>query len=196
MIATSLRGCSLSTSFKEIEEVAKNILKVYCLIRVPFPYIMKISKILIGIDDSKFAEYAASYGFDMARTFNAHVGLVHIVEPAIMPETSSSDSILGMPQNPHDYNELNILDIQKEQAENVIERTVRKYANGLQVTHFNEYGSTADGILNCSKEFNADLIVIGTHGRSGIDRLLMGSVAESVVRNSHVPVLVVPLVEE
>jgi nucleotide-binding universal stress UspA family protein len=35
---------------------------------------MKISKILIGIDDSKYAEYAASYGFDIARTFNAHVG--------------------------------------------------------------------------------------------------------------------------
>ena len=157
---------------------------------------MKISKILIGIDDSKFAEYAASYGFDIAHTFNAHVGLVHIVEPAVTSETSSSDSILGMQLNPHEFNNLNILDMQKEQADNVIERTVQKYANGLQVTHFNEYGSTADGILNCSKEFNADLIVIGTHGRTGIDRLLMGSVAESVVRNSQVPVLVVPLVEE
>jgi nucleotide-binding universal stress UspA family protein len=157
---------------------------------------MKISKILIGIDDSKFAEYAASYGFDIARTFNAHVGLVHIVEPAVMTDTSNSDTILGMPLANPNYNELNILDIQKEQADNVIERTVQKYANGLQVTHFNEYGSTADGILNCSKEFGADLIVIGTHSRSGIDRLLMGSVAESVIRNSLVPVLVVPLIEE
>jgi nucleotide-binding universal stress UspA family protein len=157
---------------------------------------MKISKILIGIDDSKFAEYAASYGFDIAQTFNAHVGLVHIVEPAVMTDTSNSDTILGMPLANPNYNELNILDIQKEQADNVIERTVQKYANGLQVTHFNEYGSTADGILNCSKEFGADLIVIGTHSRSGIDRLLMGSVAESVIRNSLVPVLVVPLIEE
>lgn len=156
---------------------------------------MKISKILIGIDDSKFAEYAASYGFDMARTFNAHVGLVHIVEPAVIADTSS-DSIIGMPLQTPDFNEMNVMDIQKDQAENVIERTVKKYAAGLQVTHFNEYGSTADGILNCSKEFKADLIVIGTHSRTGIDRLLMGSVAESVVRNSQVPVLVVPLVEE
>jgi nucleotide-binding universal stress UspA family protein len=157
--------------------------------------LMKISKILIGIDDSKFAEYATSYGFDIARTFNAHVGLVHIVEPAVTPE-NSSDSILGMPMSTPNYNEMTMLNIQKENAENIIDRTIARYAEGLQVTHFNEYGSTADGILNCSKEFNADLIVIGTHGRSGIDRLLMGSVAESVVRNSHVPVLVVPLVEE
>ncbi|RYU86901.1 universal stress protein [Mucilaginibacter terrigena] len=156
---------------------------------------MKISKILIGIDDSKFAEYAASYGFDIAHTFNAHVGLVHIVEPAITPE-SNADNLMGLPIETANYNEMNLLDIQKDQAESVIERTVKKYAKGLQVTHFNEYGSTADGILSCSKEFKADLIVIGTHGRTGIDRLLMGSVAETVVRNSHVPVLVVPLVEE
>jgi nucleotide-binding universal stress UspA family protein len=155
---------------------------------------MKISKILIGIDDSKFAEYAASYGFDIAHTFNAHVGLVHIVEPAVTPDIST-DSLLGIPMSTPDFNEMNLLDIQKENSENIIDRTVKKYANGLKVTHFNEYGSTADGILNCCKEFKADLIVIGTHSRSGIDRLLMGSVAETVVRNSHVPVLVVPLIE-
>ncbi|WP_454803491.1 universal stress protein [Mucilaginibacter phyllosphaerae] len=155
---------------------------------------MKISKILIGIDDSKFAEYAASYGFDIAHTFNAHVGLVHIVEPAVTP-TSTNDTMLGMPIETEEFNNITLLELQKDQAENVIERTIKKYAKGLHVTHFNEYGSTADGILNCSKEFKADLIVIGTHSRSGIDRLLMGSVAESVVRNSQIPVLVVPLIE-
>jgi nucleotide-binding universal stress UspA family protein len=156
---------------------------------------MKISKILIGIDDSKFAEYAASYGFDMARTFNAHVGLVHIVEPSVAPVTTT-DTIMGMPLQDNVINDIEIMDIQNEQGENIITRTMKKYAEGLQVTHFNEFGSTADGILHCSKEFKADLIVIGTHNRTGIDRLLMGSVAESVVRNSHVPVLVVPMGEE
>ncbi|MFD0793185.1 universal stress protein [Mucilaginibacter litoreus] len=156
---------------------------------------MKISKILIGIDDSKYAEYAASYGFDLAKTFNAHVGLVHIVEPAVVPD-GGTDNLMGMPMPAADYNEVMMMDIQKDQGENVIERTIKKYAGGLQVTHFNEYGSTADGILNCSKEFMADLIVIGTHSRSGIDRLLMGSVAETIVRNSQIPVLVVPLAED
>lgn len=155
---------------------------------------MKISKILIGIDDSKYAEYAASYGFDIAHTFNAHVGLVHIVEPALIPETST-DTIMGLPMQNVDVNEMNLLDLQKDHSENIIQRTINKYAGDLQVTHFNEFGATADGILSCSREFKADLIVIGTHSRTGIDRLLMGSVAESVVRNSEVPVLVVPLME-
>ena len=156
---------------------------------------MHITKILIGIDDSKYAEYAASYGFDLAKTFNARVGLVHIVEPTVIPATTN-DSISGLPFQDNLVNEVELMQIQDDQSENIIQRTVKKYAGELEVTHFNEFGSTADGILSCSKEFQADLIVIGTHSRSGIDRLLMGSVAESVVRNSEVPVLVVPLIDK
>jgi len=157
---------------------------------------MTIKKILIGIDDSKYAEHAAEYGFDIARKFNASVGLVNIVEPAMMPQMSSgTDPILGVPSQGVGIEELEIMDIQKNQSENIVEQTIKKFAGDMQVTHFNEYGSTADGIINCSKEFKADLIVIGTHNRSGIDRLLMGSVAEHVVRHSEVPVLVVPFGE-
>ena len=155
---------------------------------------MQIQKILIGIDDSKYAEYAAAYGFDLAKTFNAHVGLVHIVEPAVTPATMN-DSMIGLPFEGAGVDELEMMNIQEEVSDNIVNRTIKKYAGDLQVTHFNDFGSTADGILNCSKQFQADLIVIGTHSRSGIDRLLLGSVAESVVRNSEIPVLVVPLTE-
>jgi nucleotide-binding universal stress UspA family protein len=155
---------------------------------------MMIHKILIAIDDSAHAEHAAEYGFDIARKFNAEVGLVNIVEPAIMPQmAAATDPIIGMPSLGGGINEMELLDIQKTQSENIVERTINKFAGDMQVTHFTEYGSTADGIISCCKEFNADLIVIGTHSRTGIDRLLMGSVAEHVVRHSPVPVLVVPM---
>ncbi|MBK0378026.1 universal stress protein [Mucilaginibacter segetis] len=156
---------------------------------------MQINKILIGVDESKFSEYAAAYGFDIARTFSAHVGLVHIIEPNVAP-INSTDTITGMPMQTSGIDDMEMLNIQEDMSENIIERTIKKYAGNLQVTHFNEYGSTADSIISCSKEFGADLIIIGTHNRSGIDRLLMGSVAESVVRNSHIPVLVVPLLAD
>ncbi len=157
---------------------------------------MTINKILIGIDDSKYAEHAAEYGFDIARKFNAAVGLVNIVEPILMPQMSGGiDPIGTMPQVSSGIEEVEMLDIQKSQSENIVDRTIQKLAGDLEVTHFTEYGSTADGIIDCSKEFNADLIVIGTHNRTGLDRLLMGSVAEHVVRHSKVPVLVVPFKE-
>jgi nucleotide-binding universal stress UspA family protein len=156
---------------------------------------MKISKILIGIDDSKFAEHAAEYGFDIARKFNAAVGLVNIVEPAMMPQVGTGvDPFLGVQNS--GVGDMELLDIQKNQAENTVDRFIKLFAGDMQVSHFTNYGSTSDGILQCSKEFEADLIVIGTHSRTGIDRLLMGSVAEDVVRHSEVPVLVVPMESE
>jgi len=154
---------------------------------------MVISKILIAIDDSAIAEHAAIYGFNIARKFNAAVGLVNIVEPATLPPMSSgADPIMGFPMQ-GGVEELELLDVQREQSESVVNRTIEKLAGELNVTHFNEFGETSDGILKCAREFNADLIVLGTHGRTGIDRFLMGSVAEHVIRHSEIPVLVVPM---
>jgi nucleotide-binding universal stress UspA family protein len=154
---------------------------------------MTIKKILIGIDDSKYAEHAAEYGFEIARKFKAAVGVVNIVEPAVLPQMmAGADPIMGMISHVTGPEEMELLDIQKNQSENIVEQTIKKFGSDIQVTHFTEYGSTADGIISCSKEFKADMIIIGTHSRSGIDRLLMGSVAEHVVRHSEIPVLVVP----
>jgi nucleotide-binding universal stress UspA family protein len=156
---------------------------------------MKINKILIAVDDNKYAQHAAEVGFDMAQLFGADVGLVSIVPPLILPE-SSTDVITGLPLESVSFDEAELIKIQSESAENVIQQTIKKFAGDRKVTHFTEYGSTADGILKCSAEFNADMIVVGTHNRTGLNRLIMGSVSEHVVRHSHIPVLVVPLREE
>ena len=156
---------------------------------------MKIKRILIGIDDSKYAQHAAEYGFDIAHSYKAQVGLVHIVEPMVMPVNANPDVMLGASPQMLGVNEVELLNIQTDAAETLIERTIKTFGKGLEVTHFNEYGDTADGIITCSKEFKADLIVIGTHSRTGLDRLLIGSVAEHVVRHSEIPVLVVPFLD-
>jgi nucleotide-binding universal stress UspA family protein len=159
---------------------------------------MNISKILIGIDDSKYAEHAAEYAFDIAHKFNAAVGLVNIVEPVPMPQYTSGTDSMGLPMQGTGtgIEEMQLLAIQNSQSESIVERFTKRFGENMEISHFTNYGSTADGIINCSKEFGADLIVIGTHHRSGLDRLLMGSVAEHVVRHSDVPVLVVPFESE
>ena len=157
---------------------------------------MTIQKILIGIDDSKQSEHAAEYGFDIARKFNAAVGLVNIIEPVVISQVSGSDPFGSMSAQGIGVDELDLMEIQKSQSENIVENAIKKNAGDIEVTHFTEYGSTSDGIITCAKEFGADLIVIGTHNRHGIERLLMGSVAGHVVRNSPVPVLVVPFKSE
>lgn len=131
-------------------------------------------KILIGVDNSKFADYAAKAGFELAQKFEAHVGLVHIVEPAYIP-APVADSTIGMPIEPaiNPAIEMEIMNAQDKVSEDILASTISKYAGNLEVTNFTDYGSTADGILNCAKEFEADLIVVGTHSRSGLDLSLI-----------------------
>jgi len=155
---------------------------------------MKISKILIAVDESKYSEHAAEYGFELAHFYKAEVGLVNIVEPLILP-APGADAITGAVFEPPVVADPELINIQKEASENIIGGIVKQFAGNLKVTQFSEYGSKAEGILKCGNEFRADLIVIGTHSRSGLDRLLMGSIAEDIVRHSVVPVLVVPFVE-
>jgi len=156
---------------------------------------MKFEKILIGIDDSKYSENAARYGFDLAHTYKAQVGLVHINEPVVISQPTDP-SMVGSIVPTFGVDEPEILNIQQEYSNKLIEETIKKYGSDLHVTQFNEFGSTADAILDCITRFDADLVVLGTHSRSGLDRFFMGSVAEDVVRHSPVPVLVVPLKEE
>jgi len=155
---------------------------------------MKIHKILIAVDDSKYSQHAAEYGFELAHLYKAQVGLVNIVEPIVTTATDTS-LVAGTPYEMDITTDPEFIKVQKEASENIIQRTIKNFAGDLQVTNFTQYGSTAEGIIDCSLEFNADFLVIGTHSRSGLDRLLMGSVAEHVVRHSKVPVLVVPLNE-
>ena len=153
---------------------------------------MQITKIIIGIDSNDIAEHAATYGFEMARKFNAKVGLVHIIEPNIMAQ-QPNDGLMGNMTPDIGTVDVELMDIQNQASEKLIARITEKFGTGVNVTHFSEYGDTADGIVACCNEFGADMIVIGTHNRTGIDRFLMGSVAEHVVRHAHVPVLVVPM---
>jgi nucleotide-binding universal stress UspA family protein len=156
---------------------------------------MTINKVLIAVDNSKHAEHAARFGLELARTYKAGVGLVSIVEPIIYP-ASGADTMTGIPMESSAIDEGAILKIQTESAENMMHQTIKKFGVGLEVTFFTEYGLTADSILKCANEYNADLIVVGTHNRTGLDRFFMGSVAEHVVRHSRVPVLVVPMKED
>lgn len=156
-----------------------------------------MKKILIGVGDSKFAENATEYGFKLAQKLDAEIGLIHVIEPIVGLPTTQTDSTIGMPfDNTADFVTPELINIEEEVSKKVIDAAIKKHGNDFKITSFTEYGDTADSILECSKTFGADMIVIGTHSRTGIDRFIMGSVAEHVVRHAEVPVLVVPMVSE
>lgn len=145
---------------------------------------MEIRSILVPTDFSECGNYALSYAASLARCFGASIICVHVIEP-IVPTVGYSGMTEPLP----------IADI-SEQLEDSAERELPKLAEcddcaGLEIEELIVHGEAASEIVRVAKERAVDLIVISSHGRTGLGRILFGSTAEAVVRHAFSPVLVV-----
>lgn len=104
--------------------------------------------------------------------------ILHVERPPL----ATLGGTAGVPPLPNEYDRQRLVDELKD---------IQPARAGLAVDHRLEYGEPAAVILKAAQEIGADLIVMGTHGRTGLRRLLMGSVAERVVRKASCPVLTV-----
>jgi nucleotide-binding universal stress UspA family protein len=143
---------------------------------------MQFKKILIAVDNSEHSKKAVNAGIQLAKKLDAQIALVCGVEYI----ASTADNMV-IP--------LGILQLQKEEAKKSLDEMSKLYEGNHRVELFSPEGSVKDEVLSTADKWNADIIVIGTHGRTGLSHLLLGSVAEYVVRHAKVPVLVVPLKE-
>ena len=134
-----------------------------------------IQTILFPTDFSDHSERALELARALARDYGARLVLLHVAAP---PELASEAAL--------------VFRVWFEQAElkRKLRRLVAAHAN-LRPEHCFEQGDAAAEILRVAREERADLIVMGTHGRTGLGRLLMGSVAEQVLRRAPCPVLTV-----
>jgi nucleotide-binding universal stress UspA family protein len=147
-------------------------------------------RILIAIEDSPFSEKATRIGFNLAKTLNAKVALLNVMDP---PSTSyTGDPLLG--QQPLIMPE--IAQLQEEASKAVLERFGELWSGEQELTTFSQIGNPRVEILATAEEWKADLIILGTHGRTGFDHFISGSVAEGVARRSLCPVLIVPNKDE
>jgi nucleotide-binding universal stress UspA family protein/mono/diheme cytochrome c family protein len=142
---------------------------------------LDIKKILVPTDFSANSEPALDYAVAMARKFDAAIHLLHVCEvPAMM--TSSMDAYAiaytDWSQNLGD------------EAERALARLESRFS-GIPVSNEVLFGNPARCIITAAKTNDADLIVMGTHGHGPVMHLMMGNVAERVVRMSPVPVLTV-----
>ena len=144
---------------------------------------MEFKKILIAVDNSICSEKAVKAGYEMAVKFNAEIALLNIIEP--MPTNLGTDFTLAPVF-------LEMYDNSEENSHVLLKEMENKYGNGIATTYLSTMDTASHGIIQQAEKWNAELIVIGTHGRTGINHLLMGSVAESVARKSSCPVLIVP----
>jgi len=144
---------------------------------------IRLAKLLVPTDFSEDSEQAARYAVELAKRFQAEIHCVHIVD---IPADLLSTSAYYMTGPSEQFVE----QIREESKKN-LEAFAEKNLEGIQVrTAFLE-GSPFVEIIRYARNQEIDLVVIATHGRTGLKHVLFGSVAEKVVRKAPCPVLVV-----
>ena len=142
-------------------------------------------KILFCTDFSENSDHAFSYAFNLTEAYNATLLILHvIIEPVsyYWSSTPKAEDELIAKQIERVNQEINTRYLQK----------IEGFKNYEILTETDE-GRAFYEIIQVAREESADLIVMGTHGRTGIDHLILGSTAERVVRKSPCPVLTVRL---
>jgi nucleotide-binding universal stress UspA family protein len=144
---------------------------------------IQLNRILVPIDFSEFSRHALRYGCALAEKFGADLHLLNVVEP-YYPPVPEAGMMLG---EKDEY-----LSGLKNAAERELTRLPDpSQAKGVTVVRSVVAGPPFVEIVRYAREHAVDLIVVGSHGRSGLAHVLMGSVAERVVRKAGCPVLTV-----
>jgi universal stress protein A len=137
--------------------------------------------ILVATDFSEHADYALEYAAQLASRLDATIHLVHAI--TIQP--------MGVPEMGVAYSAITIETMTK-QAQDALDARVARYRDRVAIAPTRlEVGDARDVIDRAAEQLGADLIVMGTHGRRGIRRILLGSVAETVVRTAPCAVLTI-----
>jgi nucleotide-binding universal stress UspA family protein len=144
---------------------------------------IKIANVLVATDFGKASQSALDYGREFARTFGARLHVLHVVENPLIwvgPEAAGIDMV----QMQKDLEEAAV-----QQMDRLLTTEDRQQLKAVSSVRTGR--TAAMEIVDQAKQVKADVIIMGTHGRRAINHLLMGSVAEKVVRLAPCPVLTV-----
>ena len=146
-----------------------------------------LRRILVPIDFSDHSKKALQYAIPFAAQFKASIDLLYVVEPAIYPADFSFGQV-GFPAVEDELRQRGA-----EELEVLIKREIGARVNARSSVRT---GKAAYEIEQYARDESIDLIIIATHGHSGMEHVLFGSTAEKVVRHAPCPVLVVRMAEK
>lgn len=141
-----------------------------------------LRRILAATDFSDHSRGALDYAAYLAKSLGAELALLHVFEPRYYHQ----DVMRRIGPEVHEW----MKNLREEERRRLadLEKEVRE--KGMKVRSFFKEGTPFREILKAADEISADLIVLGTHGRTGLDRFMMGSVAERVARSAPCPVFI------
>ena len=139
-----------------------------------------IKKVLVPIDFSDYSKNSLKYAVNFVKQFNAELYLIYVVEPVIYPPDFSMGQI-AIPTVD--------LEMDKRAVEELNKLAQKEIPAELKVKAIVKTGKPFIEIIETAAEENVDLIIIATHGHTGVEHILFGSTAEKVVRKAPCPVL-------
>lgn len=163
---------------------------------VPFfkPFYIKfknnnMTKVLIALDYNPSAQLIAEKGHQLAKAMQAEVCLVHVVADAGYYAVDYSP-IMGF-GGFNTANSIELTEKLKKQAGEFL-LSAAKHLGDAHVKTMILEGDSADAILTYADEYNADIIVIGSHSHSGLDTLLLGNVPAKILKHTKKPLFIIP----
>ncbi len=141
---------------------------------------LEINKILVPIDFSDYSKSALKYAVNFIKQFNAELILIYVVEPVIYPPDFSMGQI-AIPSVD--------LEMDKRAVEELNKLARKEIPGEIKVKSLVKTGKPFIEIIETAAEEDIDLIIIATHGHTGVEHILFGSTAEKVVRKAPCPVL-------
>lgn len=152
-----------------------------------------MKKVLIAVDYSPSSEKIAEAGYKLAQDIGARVCIMHVVTdvkyygmeyPAFMGYTGYNPEM-----------DLTMTDELYKVAEDFMEKTKEHFKDPELSTHIGQ-GDTADTILDYASQWNADVLVLGTHSHSVLEKIFIGDVASEILKSSKIPLYIIPIREE
>ena len=154
---------------------------------------MEMKKILIALDNNVGAQKVAAGGYELAQALDAHTILMHVTSDSTYYSSLNYSPIMG-------FDAYSNSAVEQTNAVEELKRTAQDYLDSAKLSLGDETietvlkeGDYAENILQTAEELKADIIVLGTHSRKGLDKVLLGSVAEKVLRSSTIPLFIIPV---
>jgi nucleotide-binding universal stress UspA family protein len=152
----------------------------------------KMDKVLIALDYDPTAQKVAEIGFSMAATMHAEVILLHVISDPVYYSSVEYSPIMGLNDSLGvDPLQFDSIDRLKNVSRLFLDKTKQHLGDDTIQTLVKE-GDFAESILTAAKELHADIIVMGSHSRKWLEKIVMGSVTEKVLRSTAIPLFIIP----
>jgi len=154
--------------------------------------VLPMKKVLIALDYDPTAQKVAEIGYSLSRTMNAELFILHVVTENSYYSSLDYSPIMGFTgfSNLDPALSINVEEVKRVALE-FLEQT-RLHLGDDKIKTIVSEGDSADCIIEVAKNIKADLIVMGTVSKRWLEKIIMGSVAQSVLKHTSIPLLVIP----